>query len=417
MRNRNFQLAAIGAAITGLLAVAASPAAATAQHHVDRSVRVMQWNIQGAVGVGGPTLPDPARIAAVIAAEGPDIVTLDEVHQDPTDAGTYDGDQPAQLAQLLADDGYLYSQWGLAESDTPRGPDSTTGNLILSKYPFVGSADLTKLPNENYEPGGKDRRSMIQVTVDVPGVGEIAVAATHLSTPGSAALVEDQKDQVRIVLDHVDTSTPSILAGDFNIRASDVETQTFSQNNLMQSWIAQAGLVDTWRQVRNGQDGVSMTSAYGSPSGQNPDRRIDYVFASPSFDVIDGHMSTIDLSASDHVAVVMDLALSSAANRTRTVLAGDEGVDGWAQLTETSPANVKLSVCKNTGTAVDDGTSVHAYFRNAGGQAIKELTDSGTTRGSCETTIWRGKIPAKATVDVQVVDGDGTVLSTRSARF
>ncbi|MDJ1114476.1 ig-like domain-containing protein [Microbacterium dauci] len=411
--NTPARLLTISAALAVALSTPVIPAAAS-----DPPVlRVMQWNIQGAVGVDGDGRPDIERIAAVIAAEAPDIVSLNEVQQDPTDAAPYSGDQPAAFAAALTDDGYLYSSWGLAEVDLPRGEGSTTGQLILSKHPIVGETDVLKLPNENYEPGGKDRRSLLSTVIDVPGIGHVNMHATHLSTPGSAALVEDQKVQVGMVLDRIDPTAPTILAGDFNIRVTDVETQAFSQNNLMQSWIADRGMTDTWRQVRDGQDGVSMTASYGSTVGQNPDRRIDYVYASRSFEAIGGHMSTVDLQASDHVGVVMDLAFMSPENRTRTVLAGDDALAGWGQLTTTRPAHVSLSVCKNTGTAVDDGTSVRAIVRNAGGATMRTLADEGTTRGSCETASWRGRLPAGTELEVQTLSAEGVILSSRTQQF
>ena len=117
--------------------------------------------------------------------------------------------------------------------------------MIISRYPFVGDPEIVKLPNENYEPGGKDRRSMRTSAVTLPEVGEVVVHATHLSTPGSAALVEDQKEQVEVILDHLSADVPSVLAGDFNIRPVDVPDQTYSQHTVMHSWIAEENLNDT----------------------------------------------------------------------------------------------------------------------------------------------------------------------------
>lgn len=376
------------------------------------SIRVMTWNIHGAVPTDAANEPDEARIAAVIRAELPEVVVLNEVDQDPPGPGS-SGDQPATLKALLAPAGYRYLRYGIAERDLPRDgvvlPGSTTGNAIVSRHPFVGAAEIVKLPNENYEPGGKDRRSMLTSTIAVPGLGQVRIHATHLSTPGSAALVEDQKEQVQIILDHVSAGVPSVLAGDFNIRVTDVPDQAYSQNNLMHSRIAEANLADTWRQVNNSGDGPT----FGDPEDPHPDRRIDYVFASPQLIAGSGHLSMIDRYASDHVAVVMDLLLRPTREPTAgTVLAGEDGLHGWAQLADTGRGEVRLSVCKNYGTAIDDGTQVRASVRSRSGRVIRTLSDGGTSRDHATVQTWRGRIPPRSILRTSLLRGE-TVLHAR----
>lgn len=410
--------------LAGSLALAAAPAASAAGRDPsgdDRRLRVMTWNIHHAVAPDAPDVTDLERIAAVIRSEAADLVLLNEVHRDPEGPGSH-GDQPAQLAALLHTDGYSSCEYGLAETDLPHGdgilPGSTVGNVVMSKYPIVGGPRIVKLPNENYEPGGKDRRSLLSVTVDMPHVGRVDVHVTHLSTPGSAVLVEDQKEQVQIVLDHVDTSRPAVLCGDLNIRVTDVAEQDFSQNNLMQSWIALDGLADTWRQVNNSGDGPTMSGSYGKPQYPHPDRRIDYVYASPHMEVEAGHVSVIDQFASDHLAVVMDLRVGGARGPagSRTVLAGEEGLDGWAQVTTTRSGEVRLSVCKNRNTTEDDGTTVRATIRTPSGRIVRTVTDGGTSRDRCTVESWSDRLPPPSTLEVCLVQGED-VLHRRVERL
>lgn len=375
-------------------------------------VRVMTWNIHGAVPADGADDADEERIASVIRTEAPDILILNEVNQDPAGPGSF-GDQPAILEALLTPAGYRYLRYGIAERDLPRDgvvlPGSTTGNMIISRHPFVGGAKLVKLPNENYEPGGKDRRSLLISSVAVPGLGEVTIHATHLSTPGSAKLVEDQKEQIQIILDQINSDVPTILAGDFNIRVTDVPNQEYSQNNLMHSWIAEANLADTWRQVNNSEDGPT----FGDPENPHPDRRIDYVFASPHLVTDSGHISQIDPYASDHFPVVMDLLPEPTRTlRATTVLAGENALHGWAQLVDSGRGTLRLSVCKNHGTATDDGTEVHARIVSRSGRGIHTLSDGGTSRDRATGKAWRGRVPPNSTLQVSLQRGE-TVLHTR----
>ncbi|MFE0588372.1 endonuclease/exonuclease/phosphatase family protein [Micromonospora echinospora] len=404
---------------TGGLPLAGMPSARAASAS-DTRLRFMTWNIQSGVALDNPNVVDLPRIAAVIRAESPDIVVLNEVHRDPDGPGSH-GDQPAGLAALLAADGYRYMRVGLTESDMAHGgaelAGSTNNNVILSRHPFVGAAEVVKLPNENYEPGGKDRRSLLTSTVNVRGVGEIRVHVTHLSTPGSAVLVEDQKEQVRIVLEQVDSAVPAVLAGDFNIRVTDVTEQAFSQNNLMQSWIAERDLADSWRQVNDSRAGTTQTTSYGRPGYPHEDRRIDYVYTSPWLEAVGGHVSLVDRNASDHLAVVMDLRLVDTNHLTaKSVLAGEAGLDGWAQLSATNKGEVRLSVCKNRGTTQDDGTTVRATLRTPSGRVVRTVVDGGTSRDRATIATWRGHLARPSTLEVSLVRGD-TVLHSRVERI
>lgn len=407
-----------GAGLTGALAVGVRPAAADQQG--DRLLRVMTWNIHTAAAPDNPGVVDLPRIVAVIRAESPDIVVLNEVHQDP-DGPLSHGDQPAALAALLEGDGYSHVRFGVSERELPHGdgvlPGSRSGNLILSRHRFVGDAEVIKLPNENYEPGGKDRRSLIVSTVDLPRIGPVRVHGTHLSTPASAVLVEDQKEQVRIILDHVDSDRPGVLAGDFNIRVTDVAGQDFSQNNLMQSWIADHDLADTWRQVNDSGAGPTFSNSYGRPEDPHPDRRIDYVFATPWLEPVVGHVSLADRYASDHLAVIMDLRRVDARKLSAcSVLAGPDGLHGWAQLTTTSSGKARLSVCKNHGTAKDDGTTVRARILRPSGQPLRTVVDGGTSRDRCTVESWSDRVPPNSTLEVCLMRGD-VVLDRRAEKI
>src|SRR5699024_2775492 len=100
-----------GAGLGTSAAVGASHPRNTPPHS---RLRVMTWNMHGAVPADGADGADEERIAAVIRTESPDILILNEVNQDPAGPGSF-GDQPAILEALLFPAGYRYLRYGIAE--------------------------------------------------------------------------------------------------------------------------------------------------------------------------------------------------------------------------------------------------------------------------------------------------------------
>ncbi|MFC7405798.1 endonuclease/exonuclease/phosphatase family protein [Georgenia alba] len=443
-------LALVLGVIPGLVlagAAAAGPAAAAPAPSGGAGLRVMTWNIQYGVPLGGDE-PDLERVAAVIRSEDPDVVTLNEVHQDGDGLPGGHGDQPAELAALLAQHGYRYSYYAATETipsghddgsgpgcgvhspgegtggAATSGPDAayTCGNMVLSKYPFPtgpghpdGPEHVT-LPTDHADPGGRDRRGMLGVTVRVPALGDVRVFVTHHSAPATQAHVEDQKAQVATVLEHIGAvDDPTLLAGDFNMRPADAAGVP-TANSLLQSRIADAGLIDTWTRVADSSDGVTVPGSHGRPDGDHPDRRIDYVYASPNLTVRDAHVSLVDREAADHLAVVTDLQVRRPPVVAHAAVpAGTDGTEGWGQAA-VGPGGGSLTACKNAGTDTDDGTLVRASLHRPGTDpAVRTVEDGGTSRDRCTTEHWHGRLTPGTTLRACVVRGE-EVLGCREER-
>jgi len=398
-----------------------SPADAVVARAGPTDLRAMTWNIQHGVPNGGSS-SDPAdleRIANVIRTENPDVVTLNEVHDDEDFAGSH-GHQPAILKTLLEGDGYAYAHYGVSETHSSDHP-GTRGEMILSKFPIWNDPgdprepESIPLSTQHANPGQPNRRSMVKVTLAVPGAGDVRVYATHLSPPASEAQVADQLDQARTILNREQgnrnvitrLTEPVLLMGDFNIRPTN-SASPFSRNSTIKSWIADRGFVDTWTVKNDSADGVSRPNAYGRPDGDFPDRRIDYVFASPRFDVLGGHVSLVDRDASDHLAIVMDLRIrDSEVLESGSLVAGGTGEEGWAQLALEENDRAKLTVCKNSGTTTDDGWAVRARVYNPGrDKPYRVEYDGGTSRDRCQTATWQGYSPTDTALETCLVKGD-----------
>lgn len=162
-------------------------------------LRVLSYNIR--YGMGLDDRFDLQRIADVINAVEPDLVSLQEVDRGVERSGRID--EPAELARLTG------TEWVFDQNIPHQGGDY--GNAVLSKLPIVAQRNV-HLPNLD---DGEQRGCLV---VDVAGPGDsgtIRVLATHLDhRPGdserlaSAALIEE------IVAEEPDR--PTILMGDLN---------------------------------------------------------------------------------------------------------------------------------------------------------------------------------------------------------
>lgn len=184
------------------------------------SLKVMNWNIQGGNSSDGDAHWD--SIVSTIAAEDPDIVTLQEVHNDK--GHLVDGRPGINQYQTLLDTFPAY-EGHFARSDT-NAYGGSAGQLILSKYPINEKVSYT-LPNDS---SGAVDRSMGGVNIGVGGTA-VRVYSTHLSAGDGAAAVARREAQARYVLGKLPAdkmSTPMLFTGDLNVRP----------DAAIRSWIA-----------------------------------------------------------------------------------------------------------------------------------------------------------------------------------
>lgn len=166
------------------------PATRTHTHHV----RVATYNVHRCRGLDQRTLP--ARIGAVVASLGADLVALQEV------VGPGLSGAAGHIAEIAEAAGM---QWVMAP--TRRLKRHLYGNVVLSSYPIVNHARYD-LPSQRREP-----RCCQRVDVEVEG-HLLHFFNVHLGT----GLMERRRQAVHLanILDGCEGSGPRIMLGDFN---------------------------------------------------------------------------------------------------------------------------------------------------------------------------------------------------------
>lgn len=195
-------------------------------------VRVMTWNIKH----GGESSLE--SVAAVIAAEAPDLVALQEVDLMTGRSGQVDqaarlgdltGMEHAFVPALLSHDG---GQYGLA---------------LLSRHPIL-SAERIPLPSSG------EQRVLALLEVELEPDHVVPVGVTHFGVTGAA----ERQEQATAVLAALAGRPSAILAGDLNATSSEASVAAL-----------RTSLSDAW-------------SRGGAGSGNTipawfPTRRIDYI--------------------------------------------------------------------------------------------------------------------------------------------
>lgn len=158
------------------------------------AVRVMTWNIHGALG-RNPGF-DLDRVVALIRRHRPDIVALQEVDSRRPRQGTA-GDPFAALREAVGGHG--------VEARTITTADGDYGQVLVSRWP-VGDVEIRDLSYPEREP-----RRAIRADVATPQ-GPLRVIATHLGLS-----LRERRRQVSGLLGLLgDLRVPTVAMGDFN---------------------------------------------------------------------------------------------------------------------------------------------------------------------------------------------------------
>jgi endonuclease/exonuclease/phosphatase family metal-dependent hydrolase len=227
-------------------------------------LRVMTYNIHQ--GINADLVVDLERIAAVITAESPDVVVLNEVNRARATNGFVD--------TLLL----ISRRLGMRYVFGANYQDGLYGNALLSRYPILGWDNL------HYAHNTTETRGLLRALVQVPGA-PVAFFVTHLDhieRPDDA-----RAEQVAEALATWSGAPRTILLGDLNAEPDAPEMQG----------IYQAGFLDVlWA---TGQEGV-FTFWDAVPS-----RRIDYIFLTPDLTPIRAWV--VPSRASDHLPVLAEV--------------------------------------------------------------------------------------------------------------
>jgi endonuclease/exonuclease/phosphatase family metal-dependent hydrolase len=234
-----------------------------------RELRVVSYNIHHGEGTDGKL--DLERIAAVINAEKPDLVGLNEVDQGT--GRTKQIDMPAEFARLTGMTAVFEKN-----IDFDGGK---YGNAILSRLP-IRRHENHKLPS--LYPG--EQRGVLQIEVGAEGKESFIFLCTHLDyrpkddeRRASVAVIE------KIVARHPDV--PTIMVGDLNASPDSEVMQMFAKH---------------W--TRSNAEPLATF-----PAGK-PDKQIDYVLVRPAerWELVETRVLE-EAVASDHRGMVAVLRL------------------------------------------------------------------------------------------------------------
>lgn len=271
VEDRERSAVAVVAATVGLAALVwvAAPTVTTlepARGAADAPVRVALYNLHMGFDVKGRFAVDAQ--AAVLAAEPPDIVVLNEVDRGWLVTGGHD------TLRLFAD------RLGLPHVFAPAA-DEVWGNALLSRYP-VSELRIERLPRG----GAPMMRSQLVAVIDVAEGQQLAVVGTHLSHVDSQG--DTRLPQARAVAGTVarlrERSLPTVVLGDLNAEPGSPELATFDPF------------------VR-----TALPSTAATWPSWDPVERIDHVLISD--DLVARDLSVPDSLASDHLPVVVTLEL------------------------------------------------------------------------------------------------------------
>ena len=217
----------------------------------------MTWNLWWRFGEYERRAP---AIAAVLQAEAPDILCVQEVWSDASH------DQADDLATILD---------GNVARTTPVMFDGFSfGNAIVSRWPIEVLTE-ERLPNADGQPG---HRRLLVAAVETPW-GRWPAAVTHLDHRFDASATRRQQvERVLEVIDahrgNGDVDLPLILGGDLNAVPDSDEIRTLTGRR---PGVAGIVMSDVWEQVGQGAGHTWRRNNPHAAISAWPDRRIDYL--------------------------------------------------------------------------------------------------------------------------------------------
>ena len=237
-----------------------------------RELRVVTYNIHHGEGTDGKL--DLERIAAVINAEKPDLVGLNEVDQGTN--RTKQIDMPAELARLTG-------MTAVFEKNIDHD-GGKYGNAILSRLP-IRRHENHKLPS-HYK---GEQRGVLEIEVGAENAPPLIFLCTHLDYRPEDHERKASIDVIeKIVARHPDV--PTILVGDLNASPDSEVMQTF---------------VKHWTRSN-----LEPLSTFPS---RKPEKQIDYILVRPAdrWELIETRVLE-EAVASDHRGLIAVLRLKPA---------------------------------------------------------------------------------------------------------
>jgi endonuclease/exonuclease/phosphatase family metal-dependent hydrolase len=241
----------------------------------ERPLRVATFNIHHGAGVDG--LVDLERIARVVEEGGSQVIGLQEVDRHFGERSSF-VDQALWLSERL-DMHVVFGANLDLDPLTPGAPRRQYGTAILSRY-RIREWRNTLLPR----PEGGEQRGLLEARIRARGAW-VRVFNTHLQHNSQAERLA-QIARIREIM--AQSSDSVVLLGDLNATPETPEIAAITED-----------LADAWVEAGVG-DGFTYDSV-------TPHARIDYVLTSS--DVVARTAVVVATDASDHLPVVVDLAL------------------------------------------------------------------------------------------------------------
>jgi endonuclease/exonuclease/phosphatase family metal-dependent hydrolase len=227
------------------------------------SIKAMSYNIQGHAASRRPDhLP---KLAEVIAAIGPDVVGLQEVHCRTRGSSVDQGQQIADLTGLRL----VFGRSCAMDGGDYGNAILTRGNILTSHvYPL---------------PGSGEPRSVLQADIEIRGA-QFTFFVTHLASWGRLLRVARRKQIAELGDITARGSLPHILVGDFNVPPAAEEMRVLLSRGHLRSC------------GENNEVTFPMTR-----------QRLDYIFCDPRWECSDSEI--VRRGPSDHWPVVVNLKL------------------------------------------------------------------------------------------------------------
>jgi endonuclease/exonuclease/phosphatase family metal-dependent hydrolase len=291
-------------ALAGISSAGAEPGPESGRDQARvQSLSVMTYNIGHARGLDNNV--SVHRVAHRIRETGADIVALQEVD---VHWGLRSDlrDQATELAELLDMHVYFAPIYSFDPDFDPEGdgipapPDAEQrafGLAVLSAYPIVRATnhDMTRRVGRGPDTGEvKPIHGFADVTINVAGV-PVRMLNVHLQAGATQLGTDIRTTQVAEILDVVgDNPKNTLLLGDLNA-AVELDSPVYRPEILP--------LFDVFADAWDAGEGSGFTFR-----ANNPDRRIDFVLATP--DIAVSAAEVIDSDASDHLPVLASITAS-----------------------------------------------------------------------------------------------------------
>lgn len=247
-------------------------------------IRVMSYNVHAGIGLDDKY--DLGRIEDVIRQSEAHIVGIQEVDVH-WGSRSDNEDMLLRLSDKLGMHAFYAPIYELPPMKAAQ-PLRQFGVALLSKFPIAEAVNLemSRLSSQDASPFPKPMPGFAKITINLKE-SPLSVYVVHLDYHSNPSVRITQVEEILSVFRESPDET-RLLLGDFNARPDAVELAPLF-----------SALQDTWA-VRDGEPGLTYPANI-------PDRKIDYILASPDIRTVSAEI--IQSRASDHRPIAADLEM------------------------------------------------------------------------------------------------------------